>query len=288
VVCIRSRPTHTRDFDAFNASLTYTIKGTARVLNEGWLVGLQLIGRIYLLLTSWTIFNLLGNSALAQFRTQTGLSAYMPFAIIGFSFEALIMQAAWSGAYSIRIEAEFGTLEAVFLTPSSKIAWLLGKIAANLLLALLSTAIVLIVGISAFSFPLNGTPDIPSAILGVALTLVGMTAFAFALAGLTFLVKKAEEINQVLWTSMVFFSGLAFPVEALPNWARAISEIFPITQGLEITRGAVLKGTSVFDPTGVASLEVILILIAFYLPIGYFSFKRFLKQAKRKGALANY
>ena len=115
-----------------------------------------------------------------------------------------------------------------------------------------------------------------------------MTAFAFALAGLTFLTKKTEDINQVLWTSLVFFTGLAFPVEALPAWAQAISSIFPITYGLSITRGAILRGNHVLDPQLLFPEVSILVLTSIYIPIGYFSFKILFDRSRRKGALTGY
>src|SRR2546422_8694230 len=124
---------------------------------------------------------------------------------------------------------------------------MLGKIAGNITMALVSTSIILTVGSLVFSFTLRTTSNIAAATIGVLLTLAGMTAFSFALAGLTFLAKRTDDIYQVLWTSLVFFTGLAFPVEALPQWAQAISWIFPITHGLNVTRGAILKGYSISD-----------------------------------------
>lgn len=165
---------------------------------------------------------------------------------------------------------------------------MIGKIAGNIAMALVSTAIVLTVGSLALSFTLNALPNILAATVGVLLTLLGMTAFSFTLGGLTFLAKRAEDINQVLWTSLVFFTGLAFPVEALPQWAQAISWIFPITHGLAITRGAILKGYSILDPNISFALLSILVLTVIYIPIGYFSFKVFFNKARRKGALATY
>ncbi len=138
------------------------------------------------------------------------------------------------------------------------------------------------------SFTLTVTPNILAALLGVLLTLAGMTAFAFALAGLTFLAKRADDINQILWTSLVFFTGLAFPVEALPQWAQAISWIFPLTHGLSITRGAILKGYSIFDSNLFSDVISIIVLTLIYLPIGYFCFRAFFDKARKNGSLMGY
>jgi ABC-2 type transport system permease protein len=276
------------DFDVFKGSFRYSLTQTFRYLNAGWFLGLQVLGPLFFLLTSWTILQILGPSSLAHFTLTSGYTDYIPFVILGFAFQAVIMNAVWSGSNGIRNEQQLGTVEAVFVTPSSKAAWMLGKIAGNIVMALVSTSIVLTVGTLALSFTLKAVPDVLSAVVGVLLTLVGMTAFSFALAGLTFLAKRAEDINQVLWTSMVFFTGLAFPVEALPQWAQAISWVFPVTHGLAITRGAILKGYSIFDQNLYFPLMSILVLTVVYIPVGFFSFRTFFDKARRKGALATY
>jgi len=276
------------DLDVFKGSYRYSMLQTFRYMNAGFFIGLQVLGPIFFLLTSWTILQIIGPSALTTFTTTSGYADYIPFVIIGFAFQAVIMNAVWSGSNGIRNEQQAGTVEALFVTPSNKVAWILGKIAGNITMALVSTSVVLTVGTLVFSFILRATPNILAAALGVLLTLVGMTAFAFALAGLTFLAKRADDINQVLWTSLVFFTGLAFPVEALPQWAQAISWVFPMTHGLSITRSAILKGYSIFDPNIFYQIISILILTVGYIPIGYFSFRMFFDKARKKGVLVGY
>ncbi len=276
------------DFDVFRGSFRYSLTQTFRYMNAGWFLGLQVLGPVFFLLTSWTILQILGPSSLVHFAATSGYADYVPFVILGFAFQAVIMNSVWSGANGIRNEQQQGTIEAIFATPSSKVAWMMGKIAGNITMALVSTAIVLTVGTMALSFALRATPDIVTAVAAVLLTLASMTAFSFALAGLTFLAKRAEDINQVLWTSMVFFTGLAFPVEALPQWAQLISWVFPITHGLSITRGAILKGYGIYDPNLSFPLVSILVLTLVYVPVGYFSFKAFFDKARKKGALAGY
>lgn len=276
------------NLDVFKGSFRYSLLQTFRFLNAGWFLGLQVLGPIFFLLTSWTILQILGPSSLAHFTAISGYTSYVPFVILGFAFQAVIMNAVWSGSNAIRNEQQLGTVEAVFVTPSSKVAWMVGKIAGNIAMAMVSTAVVLTVGTLALSFTLDVVPNVLTAIVGVLLTLVGMTAFAFTLGGLTFLAKRADDINQVLWTSLVFFTGLAFPVEALPQWAQAISWLFPITHGLAITRGGILKGYGILDSNLSFGLWSILVLTVIYIPVGYFSFRIFFDKARRKGALATY
>ena len=48
-----------------------------------------------------------------------------------------------------------------------------------------------------------------------------------------------------------------------------------------------LKGYGVFDPNLAFPIISMLVVIAVYIPVGYFSFRIFYDKARRKGALAN-
>src|SRR6266581_6359877 len=191
-----SRPS---TFDAFLGTFRYTVIQSVRNLSAGWFIGVHVLGPLAFLLTSWTILQILGPATITQFVAQTGLNDYIPFVIVGFAFQSVVMMTVYAGVNGIREEQQFGTAEAVFVTPSNKAAWFIGKIAAGFITALISTAAILTVSLLSFSFKLNAQPDVPSAAAATFLTLVGMTAFGFALAGLTFLVKRGDRIYQVLW-----------------------------------------------------------------------------------------
>jgi ABC-2 type transport system permease protein len=274
--------------DVFKASFRYSLIQIIRYLNAGWFLGPQVLGPIFFLLTSWTILQILGPTSVLHFAAISGYNAFLPFVIIGFAFQAVVMNAVWAGSDAIRTEQQWGTIEAVFVTPSNKVAWMLGKIAGNVVLALVSTVIVLATGTLALSFSVNATPNLPAAVIGISLTIFGMIAFAFVLGGVAFVVKRVEDINQVLWTSLVFFTGLAFPIEALPQWAQTVAWAFPITHGLVITRGAILNGYGVLNPSLSFAVESIVLLMLIYVPLGYFSFKIACDRARKRGVLANF
>jgi ABC-2 type transport system permease protein len=45
----------------------------------------------------------------------------------------------------------------------------------------------------------------------------------------------------------MMLSGFMFPFDGMPDWARTIGSVVPITHFLRIVRGSVLKGHSVSD-----------------------------------------
>ena len=48
------------DFDVFKGSYRYSMLQTFRYMNAGFFVGLQVLGPIFFLLTSWTILQIIG------------------------------------------------------------------------------------------------------------------------------------------------------------------------------------------------------------------------------------
>lgn len=273
----------------FTASFKYTLKNSLRYLSAGWFIGIHIFGPLFFLLTSWTIYEIIGQTVgLEYFISKAGVSNYLAFAAVGFAFLGPVLNASWSGAQGIRSEQEAGTLELIFVTPSNKIAWLMGKMMAAQTFSLISLTIVLITSSIFFGFDLLSRANVSVAILGMVLTMIGMSSFSFALAGLTFIIKRTNDLNQFLWPTMTFFCGLAFPVEVLPIWAQAISWIFPLTHGINITRKALLVGSEIFDPTIATATLTIIIQILILIPIGLFLFNRFYNKARKTGSLFTY
>jgi ABC-2 type transport system permease protein len=273
----------------FTASFKYTLKNSLRYLSAGWFIGIHIFGPLFFLLTSWTIYEIIGQTVgLEYFISKAGVSSYLAFAAIGFAFLGPILNASWSGAQGIRSEQEAGTLELIFITPSNRIAWLLGKMMAAQTFSLISLTTILITSNFFFGFDLLSQANVPVAILGLILTMIGMSSFSFALAGLTFIIKRTNDLNQFLWPTMTFFCGLAFPIEVLPAWAQAISWVFPLTHGINITRRALLVGSGIFDPTIAIAVLAILIQVLILIPTGLFLFKRFYNLARKTGSLFTY
>jgi len=145
-------------------------------------------------------------------------------------------------------EQQHGTAELVFVTPSNKLAWLLGKMMGNLIFSIVTFFTLLLFGAALFGYYPKAPPNIPLAIVGILLTMIALMAFGFVFAGICFMAKREHELSQVLWPVMVLFSGLAFPITNFPLWWKIIAWMIPVTHGVEITRNALLLGSSFSDP----------------------------------------
>lgn len=270
----------------FWASMTSSLKMVIRYVSVGGLISFNLAVPLFFVFTSWVISTFMPQTTF--FSSKTGTADYMSYLTIGFAFTGFIFSTAFGGSHAIRGEQEHGTAELIFLTPASKIAWLLGKMMGEITFGVITFCVILFSGFLLFPPHLEVQPNIPVALLSIMLTMLAMTSFGFFYAGTCFLLKKEEELTQVLWPMMTFFSGLAFPVEVLPEWGRMIAKIIPLTWGIGATRKALLLGAGIFDPSVVTAFIILIVLTAVFLPLGALLFSQLEKAAKKAGTLGTY
>ena len=270
----------------FWASFISSLKMILRAITFRGLVAFNISVPFFFILTSWMGPQIMGGANF--FTDMTKMPHFLSFVTIGFAFNGFIFSAALGGAHALRGEQEHGTAELVFVTPSNKLVWLLGKIMGNLTFSLINFFVILFLGSLLFGFQSNAQPNILVATLFVLLTIIAMTSFGFVFAGVCFLAKRERELSQVLWTMMVFFSGLAFPIEVLPEWGQVIAWVIPITHGVQATRQALLLGAGISDPTILIALGMLVLQTVILLPIGIVLYSKLEKKARETGALATY
>lgn len=148
-------------------------------------------------------------------------------------------------AFSIVREREQGTLEQLLVTPVRPFGLMLGKLAPYGLIGVVETCTVLTVMRLVFDVPING-----SLLLLLALSILFLfTALAI---GLLISTKAQSQMQalQLAWLIMlpsVLLSGFMFPRDSMPAVMRFIGYLVPATHFMEIIRGIVLRGATLFD-----------------------------------------
>ncbi len=67
-----------------------------------------------------------GADAAANFEANTGTTNYVAYMLIGANIFTIVTSAFWHVAYWLRFEQETGTLESIYLTPTSSVTLLSG------------------------------------------------------------------------------------------------------------------------------------------------------------------
>jgi ABC-2 type transport system permease protein len=177
----------------------------------------------------------------------------------------LTIMSAMMTAISITREKETGTMEMLLVSPIRPAAIVAGKVTPYIVLGFVSVLLVLIAARTVFDVPIRGSLAlllaecglyiITALALGIVISTKAptqRTAMIFALAG--------------LMMPTMLLSGFIFPLDSLPGWLRAISNIVPARWFLLVVRGIMIKGA------GLATLwQETLVLIGmtlFFLIVG--------------------
>lgn len=142
-------------------------------------------------------------------------------------------------------EREHGNLEMLITTPIRSYELMLGKIIPYIFIGLIQTSIILALGYTVFSVPING---------GL-LELAGATLLFIAASLVLGLVISTIAKNQLQSMQMTIFvllpsillSGFMFPYEGMPVTAQYIAEALPATHFMRLIRGIVLRDANIFS-----------------------------------------
>lgn len=182
-------------------------------------------------------------------------------------------------------EAQSGTLEQMYMSPTTSELLVLGRVLATLIsttimVALTSIALTLLLGIH---IPLRWE-GLPVLIV----TLIGLFGFSLMLGGAALVFKQIEALADLLQNALLFLTGSLLPVSHFPNWLEAFTKTLPITQGIIVIRNVMLGGQSLFSTWADGSLIWLCINSAIYLCAGWLIFKWCERIAKQQGSLSHY
>lgn len=179
------------------------------------LYGIVLVGGKY----SETLAQLVGNGDTIAFI----FTGYMLMGFIG--------TAVWAMGFSIRRERWFGTLEAIYVTPTSRLSQVLGMALHSTVHQSFGTLLQFIVIYLTFGLALNIGGILPA--LGIfALMMLALYGFGIVISALSLILKEGYMVSDGLYSIMTILSPVAYPLIVLPTFAQQVSNIFPTASAL--------------------------------------------------------
>jgi ABC-2 type transport system permease protein len=187
------------------------------------------------------------------------------FYVIGNAIQYAATPCLFAMLFTVAGERNQKTLGYLLVTPAARLPLFLGRalpVATNGFLVALFSLVVggAIVGI-----------DVPASAFGpiVLVTLVSAlscTGFGLLGAGVALVVREAAVLANILFGLLLIFSGANVPVDALPGWMQAISEVVPFTHGIEAAR-RLADGAALADVSGLVAVEAAVGLV--YAALGF-------------------
>ncbi len=223
--------------------------------------------------------------ALDAFAARSGTTGVTVFIFVGYAMYMWLSSLLWGPGTALRQEQIRGSLEAVFLTPVSRLVPLFGPTLTNIVwvlfqLVVMGLAVWLMFGVV---LPLGGI------LLTLLVTAAGMPAMyamgsLFGAAVLRF--GEVGPAVQFVRGALALLCGITFPIVMLPAWAQAISGAMPPTYLVAGIRAALLQGATPLDlvPTAIALLGLAVVFGVFAVLL----FRALEASARRSGMLGRY
>jgi len=163
-----------------------------------------------------------------------------------------VMGIAFFSSISTVWDREFGFLKEILVAPVSRTAIVLGKALGATTIASIQALILLLIA------PFIGLSIHPLIVLRLFLF---MLLLSFAISGMSLVIaaimKTMESFGvlmQLFIFPMFFLSGAFFPLTSVPHWMTVLSQLNPLTYGVDAARQIIL-GTQV-DPGIIARLVI--------------------------------
>jgi len=174
---------------------------------------------------------LVGGTESANLKQLVGTDDVVAFIFTGYILMGFIGTAVWAMGFSIRRERWFGTLEAIYVTPSSRLGQVLGMALHSTVHQILGTIIQFIVIYLTFGLALKIEGILPA--LGIfALMMLALYGFGIVISALGLILKEGWVVSDSLYSIMMILSPVAYPLAVLPTLAQQASYIFPTAPAL--------------------------------------------------------
>ncbi|TME33200.1 MAG: ABC transporter permease [Chloroflexi bacterium] len=223
--------------------------------------------------------------ALAAFAERAGSTNVAGFVFVGYAMYMWLSSLLWGSGTALRQEQVRGSLEAVFVTPASRLVPLFGPGVATLI-PMAATFVVMGVAL----WVLFGVvPPLGAVLQAAVVVILGVPALyaigtLFAATVLRF--GEVAPIVQLIRGMFVLACGITFPVAMLPGWAQVWAWLMPPTYIVEDLRRVLLQGAGLAEVAPHVAIVLTIAMLTALLAIAVF---RFLEtSARRSGMLSRF
>ncbi len=227
-----------------------------------------------------------GADAAANFKANTGTANYVAFLLIGANAFTLVSNAFWHIAYWLRFEQETGTLESVYLTPTSSVTLASGVALYSIVRGLTAAFLAFFLGCLIFQVnPFEG--DVWLALAFILAGLIPLYGVALLFGAVVLKVKESNAIVGLMQWAVGFLMGLFYPVAVLPPLVRWAAWLFPPTWMTNGVRSALL-GVGFFFGEWYLDMAVLWAFMLFAPLFGFWVFNRVERGIQRNEGVGQF
>lgn len=232
--------------------------------------------------TAWILYNKVFHGQIRSDFGQFAYTDYLTFVIVGNAVFVYIYAGVFVTGRVMFFARMQGVLDPLFLTPMSRMGYMIGSVLMGMLNATIDFLVLVGVGV-AFGINLSSLNPVVF-FSGMGMTLISLFGLGVVINGITLTLRDQVNTANFLQTIFYTFSGVVVPVEMMPTWAQAVSKVSPLTYGLRIIRGSMHSGAVLSDFA--YDFQALLVISVVLLVIGVYFLRAIEKNLKRNAKLA--
>lgn len=203
------------------------------------------------------------------------------FFLIGNAFMGIAVTGFFGMSSAIAGERRSQTLPSLLASPANRLALFLGRAVPSIVTGFLVAAIAF--AICAWILDVDFTSsELQNLAVAALASSFACTAFGLCLGSLGFRGRNVSLFADMVTGSMLLLSGANVPLERLPGWVQAVSNVLPLTHGIEAGR-RLGDGETLGDVAGLLGTE--LGVGAVYLVLGVALLRFFEWEGRRSATL---
>ena len=223
--------------------------------------------------------------ALAAFAERAGSANVAGFVFVGYAMYMWLSSLLWGAGTSLRQEQLRGSLEAVFVTPASRLVPLFGPGVGTLVPMALTFAIMFLALWIFFGVVPTVIALVQTAVI-VALGVPALYAIGALFAASVLRFGEVGPIVQLIRGVFVLACGITFPIAMLPLWAQVGAWLMPPTYIVDDIRRVLLRGAGLSDVAG--DIVTVFAIGAVTAVIAVVVFRWLENSARRTGMLGRF
>jgi ABC-2 type transport system permease protein len=187
------------------------------------------------------------------------------FYVVGNAIQYAAIPCLFAMTHLIAGERFQQTLGYILITPAKRLPLFVGRSLPVVVNGFFVAAFALLVGgwIVGLEVPVSAYGPIALATLVSAFSCTGL---GLVTAGVGLTVRETGVLCNIIFGVLLIFSGANIPIDQLPGWMQAVSEVMPFTHGIEAVR-QLADGASLDDVAGLIGTEALIGLV--YGALGY-------------------
>jgi len=222
-------------------------------------------------------FAYLGQSSINQVVLETYHTNFTTYLLIGLAFNTYLGQALTLVQKTINPWA----LEEVLVSPTGLTTFIIGSSIWGFIWSTGVVAIYLLIGVYFFGISLS--INVVGTLIVLALGIGTFIGFSMIGSGILILTKQGDPVTALITIAVSLFGNVLFPPQVLPPLLRAIAYVIPPYYFFTSIK-EMLTGWTI--PMILPNLEILALMCAIIVPLGYAIYAWCLKTARKNGTLS--